>query len=145
MATAAIVAALLSLLPPTSYNADDGRSTGVWEVAKRLPTLEDHSLLMVGLAGLGAAVIAAWMFALRRRDALIWLTAWVAFTVANSASEAAWQRYLEPFVLIMFALAASRLPRDRSRLPAAPALAGLVLTSVLLAGVTAVKLVGGGQ
>jgi len=42
-------------------------------------------------------------------------------------------------------LAASRLPRDRSRLPAAPALAGLVLTSVLLAGVTAVKLVGGGQ
>lgn len=145
MATAAIVAALLSLLPPTSYNVDDGRSTGVWEVADRLPTLGDHSVLMIGLAGLGAAVIAAWTLALGRRDALIWLTAWVAFTVANSASEAAWQRYLEPFVLIMFALAASRLPRDRSRLPAAPALAGLVLTSVLLAGVTAVKLVGGGQ
>lgn len=145
VAGAAILATLLSLLPPTSYNAEDGRSTGVWEVAKRLPTLEDHSLLMVGLAGLGAAVIAAWVFALRRRDALIWLTAWVAFTAANAASEAAWQRYLEPFVLIMFALAASRLPRDRSERPPIPALAGIVLTSVLLVGVTAVKLVGGGQ
>ena len=145
MASAAIVAALLSLLPPTSHNVNDGRSTGVWEVAERLPTFGDHSLLMIGLAGLGGAAIAAWAVALRRRDTLIWLTAWIAFIAANSASEAAWQRYLEPFVLIMFALAASRLPRDGSKWPPAPALAGLVLTSGLLAGVTVVKLVGGGQ
>ena len=54
---AATFGVLLSALPETTYDMEAGRWTGLWEVAGRLPTVGDHSLLMVALAGLGAAWI----------------------------------------------------------------------------------------
>lgn len=141
---AATFGVLLSALPETTYDMEAGRWTGLWEVAGRLPTVGDHSLLMVALAGLGAAWISAWALTLAPRDALVWLVAWLGFTAASSASADAWQRYVEPFVLIMFALAASRLRRAPAKKVPRAALAGLVLLSLLLLAVTFTRLLNGG-
>jgi hypothetical protein len=141
---AATFGVLLSALPETTYDMEAGRWTGLWEVAGRLPTVGDHSLLMVALAGLGAAWISAWALTLAPRDALVWLVACLGFTAASSASADAWQRYVEPFVLIMFALAASRLRRAPAKKVPRAALAGLVLLSLLLLAVTFTRLLNGG-
>jgi hypothetical protein len=81
----------------------------LWNVARRLPTFADRSPLVIGLACLGGAILAAWAVVLPRRDRWLFLAAWAGFTVAQAANREAWQRYYEPFVLILFALAAARL------------------------------------
>jgi hypothetical protein len=65
---------------------------------------------VIALACIGGAILAAWAVVLPRRDRWLFLAAWAGFTVAQAANREAWQRYYEPFVLILFALAASRLP-----------------------------------
>jgi hypothetical protein len=52
----------------------------------------------------------------------------------------AWHKYYEPFCLMMFALAASRLPTRREASPPRWAYAGPVLLAAVLAGVTLVNL-----
>jgi hypothetical protein len=121
VALGAGLAALVAVAPHTSYDKAAGRWSGFWNVAQHLPTFADRSPLVIALACLGGAILAAWAVVLPRRDRWLFLAAWAGFTVAQAANREAWQRYYEPFVLILFAIAVVRLSMTDAASSQAPA------------------------
>ena len=113
MALAVIAALLISIAPATTFSQQEGRWTGViWEVVQRTPTLGGHtSVVIVALAVMGMMSLIAMSSAIPHRARWILIASLVAFTAAQSANHQAWQRYVEPFVLIWFSLAAVRVQR----------------------------------
>jgi hypothetical protein len=107
----AAIAFVLAILPETSYQFPQ-RISGLWNLVKATPTLAERSPALITLATLGGAWAGAWWGALPRRDAWIFTAAFAGMIAAHTASALAWQRYLEPGVLIMLALATSRLPMN---------------------------------
>jgi hypothetical protein len=134
----ALLGAVLGIVPKTSYDAAAGRWSGLWNAVPRLPVVADRSVLIAALSSLGGAVVVIWFFALGRRDRWIFLATFGTFTVAQSASSMAWQRYYEPFLLILFALMAARVDVEGRR--ARGALLGPAALAVLLAAITVLTL-----
>jgi len=105
IAGASLVAAVI---PPTNFDYYAGRRTGLWNVVQKFPVIADHtSLLVLVLAVWGGVALAAWLggFDLRRR--LVLLVALAGFWAAQAASVELWQRYVEPFALVLLAIFAS--------------------------------------
>ncbi|TVR99636.1 MAG: hypothetical protein EA423_12405, partial [Phycisphaerales bacterium] len=135
---AAGVGALLALLPETSYSQEAGRWTGLWIVADNLPVIADRSLLILLGSTLGAVACAAWCTGMGLRDRWMYIAIWAAFVAAQTASFQIWQRYSEPMVLLMIAIASTRLV-DRGPEPKASPwarIAGPVLLAAMFALVT---------
>jgi len=140
----------ISLAPHSTFDKAAGRWSGLWNIVeafdRRGLSFADRSPVIVGLGTLGAAWLGLWFVALRSRDRWLLLAAWIAFAAAQTASAFAWQRYLEPFVLMMLAisvvLVAGR-PADTSAEASPPrwAAAGPVALALLLAAVTVAALV----
>jgi hypothetical protein len=106
--TAALAGLGLGLLSPTTYNYDAGRRTGIWNFADRSAVAGYASPMIVGLAVLGAIILAAMLSQQRTRERLVLLAALVGFCVSLAPSVEVWQRYVDPMVLIVLALMASR-------------------------------------
>jgi hypothetical protein len=149
--TGAGVGFLLAVLPHTSYEYGT-RSSGLWNVVRKLPTMAERSPLILGLAALGGATLAAWLQALPRRAAWILAAAFLGYAASQVPNPSAFQRYYEPFVLIAFALAAVHVssasdvsdvsgepPRPSLPPPPRGAWVGPVLAAVLLGAVTALS------
>jgi hypothetical protein len=148
MAIGAIVGILLAL-PPTSFNESAGRYSGFWSIAGKLPSVMDRSLFVSAGSVAGGVVLALAWLSLPRRDAIIVLGALAGFTLAAAANFYAWQRYLEPMVLLSMGLASARatslLDLSPRRGPGLEWLwrvraAGPVLLAVALAGITVMSL-----
>ncbi len=97
---------LLAVLPVTTAgtNADyfAGRRSGLWDIAARLPMIAGHaSVFIIALATVGAAALGACLSSWRGRPALIVACAFVGYGLAMAAGGELWQRYAEPFALIM--------------------------------------------
>lgn len=143
---AAVVAAgVVAGLPATTLNRDAGRSSGLWNYVPKLPVLGEHtSVLVLGLACLGAVALTGWWMGLRRRDRWVLAVALAAFSAAMSMNANAWPRYHEPFVLMLAALASAGVASARGSVVVAgwvrwlrwAGLAGLML---MLAWVTVQK------
>jgi hypothetical protein len=140
VAGGAFVGGIAALVVPSNWNDKAGRYSGLWNVSKKFPVFAERSTLMIALAALGGAMIVAWFVALNARDRWIWLATWACFIAAQTANAMAWHKYYEPFCLMMFAIAASRLPMRRESRPPRWAYAGPVALAVLLAGVTLANL-----
>jgi hypothetical protein len=150
LAAAAAGGLVAGLAVPTSLSRPDGRYSGIWQGAAWFPTMADRSLLIAGLSSLGAALLACWCAAISTRDRIVVLTALAGFGAAQTVNPWLWQRYIEPLVLILMALLASRASRPREAPPPGPdlrrtlmdvrdvaAVGGPVLLGVLLAVSTA--------
>ena len=133
----AAIGLLLGVLPVTTYSHEAGRESGIWNLVPHAPIVGQRSLAIVALSVLGGAVLGWWSAALDRRDSVIFLVAWAAFIAAQTVNTTAWQRYYEPFVLMMLALTAVRVEREKWCLGAA---IGPVLLAALLGMVTAFSL-----
>lgn len=130
---------LLAVIPETTF-VYEARSTGLWNVVKALDqrgvVLKGRtSPVMLALAPLGALCVVAWMAQLvsarRVRDAWILGLGLAGFVAAQTANTNAWQRYLEPMLLMVMALMAAMLPRPAVRWAwAGPALLGLLLAAL---------------
>jgi len=129
-----LLGAMAASIVPTTWNEGAGRYSGLWNVSRAFPTIGERSLLMIALATVGGGVLALGFMSLGRRARWIWLTAWVCFIAAQTANAMAWQKYYEPFCLMMLPLAASRIVGQRP----VPrwAFFGPLLLAILLAGVT---------
>lgn len=137
LCTSALIGLALALIPATSFSPELGRYTGFWAFAKALPALADRSLFISAGATAGGAILALLVASLRPRDALVSLTALVAFAAAQTAAFFAWQRYLEPFVLILLALMSARTTAEPSSAPWRLArILGPVVLSLLLGAIT---------
>lgn len=100
-----LLAVVLTVVPETTYDASVGRKSGLWNLVKVAPVIADHtSLVLLILAPLGAVGLASLLAQVRARAGWIYLGAMVAFVAAQTASPQLWQRYHEPFVLMVLAL-----------------------------------------
>jgi hypothetical protein len=95
----------LSVTVPTSYAVSEGRWGGpLWELARLLPTVGGRSVALVPLAAVGTAVlIVLYRRAVSRgrsREARILFVSLAAWAAAQTVSMQAFQRYLEPGVLL---------------------------------------------
>lgn len=143
-----LLATVSAVYPPTTY-LYEARGTGLWNIVK---AMEDRGLvlyhhtspLLLVLAPIGIAMLAAMVIQLRPRSRWVFIIALCAFTAAQSANSNAWQRYIEPFLLMVFALAAAEIGRPQDPFLPAPIRNGLrasrwvgpLALAALLGGVT---------
>src|SRR5690606_2965149 len=99
------------------------------------PAIADRSLFMAAGSCLGGLLMTAWFIALDSRSRWIWLAAWICFITAQTANAMAWQKYYEPFCLIMLILGVGRLAQSNAPRPRY-AILGPTLLAILLAAVT---------
>ncbi len=138
---AAAVGVILALLPETTYS-EPNRTSGIWNAVKAMPVLWGRtSLVMLVLAPLGAVALVTWAWALSHRSRWIVLSAVAGFVAAQCVSAQLWQRYTEPFVLMLVALMAAEVGIGRGARLAR--IIGPVALAVILASVTTVKLATG--
>lgn len=113
LAVTVVASAVLALVPPTSFDYDAGRRTGLWNLAARFPVVGGRtSPLIAGLAVMGGVAFAGWLTVLRPRERLVFLAAAAGFALSQTQSGEVWQRYVDPFVLILLALMAARAGGD---------------------------------
>lgn len=108
---ALVVSFLAAVIPPTTFAYDSGRRTGLWNLANKLSWMDifgHTSPLMFALTMWGGMCAAGWMVFLSARDRVVLICGLAGFCMAHSLSPEVWQRYVEPFVLLWLALAASR-------------------------------------
>lgn len=132
--------ALLAAVPDTTYSVEFGRSSGLWNLVKALPTIAGHtSPVIVVLSSCGALALLAWWRAVGPRNGWICLGALVAFAAAQAFAYQLWQRYNEPMVLLMLAVMASRSRRSCApdRPGSAARAAGPAVLAMLLAALSA--------
>ncbi|MCK4871559.1 MAG: glycosyltransferase family 39 protein [Phycisphaerales bacterium] len=131
-AAAGLVIALVFVTAPSE---PAGRWAGViWLAADKLPVIAGRSVVFIVLCPLGGAAVALWASRTWDRGGGVLLLSLLAFTIAHTANAQAWQRYYEPFLLILCALLASRSDVRR-----AWAMLGIAVLLIGLGVVTAVK------
>ncbi|RMH26333.1 MAG: hypothetical protein D6692_09550 [Planctomycetota bacterium] len=136
MGVAACVGLTLAVLPPTTLDRDAGRYSGWWSLAGVGPALFGRtSPAMLVLAPAGAAILAASLRAVPHRPRWVLLGSLVAFAAAQSSTINAWQRYHEPFLIVLLAMLAALQPAElrstafrKARLPAMLSLAAALGT-----------------
>ncbi len=98
-------------IPHTTYDLEDGRSSGLWNLAKIGPVEGESSVVILGLALLGAISVVVWVRALPQKHGVVFLAALAGFVLAQTANHNCWQRYVEPLMLILCSLAAASVWR----------------------------------
>ncbi len=109
---AAVGAAAWAAIPETTFLREP-RSGGLWGIVgvmdgAGLSIAHHSSPLILVLAPLGAIMLAGWLAIVDDKRRGIVATAVGAFIAAQSANANCWQRYHEPFLLMLFALLAAR-------------------------------------
>lgn len=141
---AGVAGLLLTIIPHTTHNPDAGRYSGWWILTAHAPVLFGRtSTAFILLAPLGAIALAGALIAIPRRAGWVILASLVAFAAAQSSTINSWQRYHEPFLLILLAMLSALQPPDLQRTPFSrfmvPAIAALTL---MLSGITFLELRG---
>jgi hypothetical protein len=133
-----LLSLLVAIVIPTN-DFEAAKHTGLWGLAERFPTIGHTSPLLVALALLGAKTLAGLLFAIPVRQRLIFLAAVAGFSAANVANNDLFQRYIDPFALMLLALmCASARPAGSARLQAAgPVLLAVILAALSVRGVVA--------
>lgn len=117
-----LIAGVLAAIPATTWQSPS-RKGALWEITRKfegdsilagitLPRLviADHvNLIMWLLAVVGGVVLGICWRAADARERWVLAAGLIAFTAANCAQALSWQRYLEPMVLLWWALAISAL------------------------------------
>lgn len=144
LALSVLIALALALAPATTADASAGRFSGWWALVAKAPVIAGRtSALFVVLAPAGAVVLAGAFLAVPWRARWTLLGALVAFAVAQSATFYSWQRYHEPFLILLLALLSALQPPELRTTPLARfRLPAMALLCLILGVVTALSLGG---
>lgn len=113
---------LAALIPETTNNPEAGRYSGWWSLTAKAPVLMGRtSLIFVVLAPIGAVLLAGALRSVPRRAGWTLLAALAGFTLAQSSTALSWQRYHEPFLLLLLAILAALQPPELRSTPMARA------------------------
>ncbi len=104
------LALVAAAVPETTWSTSAGRYSGWWNIIRAAPVLGGRtSVVVLALAPLGGVLLTLWLAATPARSRWIVLAALVGFAAAQTASHNVWQRYHEPFLLVVLALMASSI------------------------------------
>ncbi len=150
----------LALVGPSTFSLEAGREGGFWRIIRAGPVVGGRtSVVLVALSVLGGVMAGACGSALPARQRWLLLIALGGFAAAQVVNANTWQRYYEPFVLMLLGAASALCVRGERAGDGAdetlgplpePALvrlwrvAGPVLLTLGLAGLTATTLLGEG-
>jgi hypothetical protein len=106
MLVALAVSLVLAFAPVTTAGSDAdyfaGRRTGLWDIAAKLPSLGHHtSLFIAALTLIGGLTLGAYVARWNARSATIILCAFLGYGLAMGQGGELWQRYAEPFALML--------------------------------------------
>lgn len=135
----ALLGLAVGISSPTDWEPDAGRVSGLWNLAKLLPSVAHRSLLITLLASLGGLLATALLALAGSRDRLIAIAAALGFVAAQTLSHFVYERY---YAALIFFLTILLVADIRSRQPAAPqlTLAGPAVLAVLNACILAAGL-----
>lgn len=146
----ALAGLVVALVPATTHSVAEGRWSGLWNIAEKLPTVGHTSVLIAMLSMLGGLIVAAMVLGMRVSQAAVLVTTIAGFAAAQMASFQLWQRYNEPFVLIILIISCGPLLGSNDVTEAPRPLSGLwwwrlriagpVVLAALLAVVTVIEL-----
>ncbi len=108
---AGVLGAVLAAAAPSDYDMSMGRYGAIWSIADKFPGVAHRSLLLVGLGGVGGAALACWCAALDFRGRWVLLATLASFGATQLKNPWLYQRYTEPLLLMVFALAAGSVWR----------------------------------
>lgn len=141
----AFIGLACALVPATTY-LYESRASGLWNIVKAMDArglvrFERTSPLIVVLSTLGGACAAVWIMSLGRLRAMYALGLLCGFVLAQSANANAWQRYLEPLLLMGITLIAAGQGANtgagrRARVLGIWRIAGPGALALVLAGLT---------
>jgi hypothetical protein len=135
-----LIGLLLGVLPHSGYSYEQGRYGGWWNLIGKLPDFADRSPVYIVLSLLGSLCLLLWLSLATGRDVWVWVGILIAFTLAQSANHASWQRYHEPMLLMMMVLVIARSPmlvRIRVR-----AMGGAIVLALILGSITTLTMIG---
>lgn len=125
-----------SVLAETTY-AFEHRSSGLWNVVRALDArgivVGQTSPLIVALATVGGPLLVVWLTMVEGRRRWVIAAAIAGFVAAQSANANCWQRYHEPFLLILMGLIAAGAKGETGHRWRVPRIVGPVVLAVLLA------------
>ncbi|MFM1822116.1 MAG: hypothetical protein RI967_382 [Planctomycetota bacterium] len=128
---AAVAGLLLAAVPETTESIAGGRYSGWWVIVGKLPVIAERTgVAMLVLAPAGAAMLAALLVGVDRARRPVLAMAVIAFGAAVTMQHYAWQRYHEPFLLLLLP-ALCLLQEDGWRWKPRFALAPLAFAGVL--------------
>jgi hypothetical protein len=132
------LALVLWICSPTNINEAAGRwGSIIWTLAAHFPSIANHSLIVLPLAWLGTfSLLAAFGHARAKNYFPAEALCLVFYFIGYSAQVLAWQRYVEPQILIFFAFFCSRLPSPKVYPYIMPVLFNLFSTFMLFYSVT---------
>lgn len=136
---AILASVAIAFVPPTTFDYLAGRRTGLWNLAQKFPNIAGRtSTLILGLAILGGVTLTGFAALIERRTQLILLAALLGYAIVMTASAEVWQRYVEPFVLIVLTLMSAAVVArgEASRGTATARIAGVALLTLACAGVS---------
>jgi hypothetical protein len=135
----AIVALMIAAIPSTAPGECWGRFAGWWRLFEALPVINDHTTLPILLgAPLGAVSLVASICSLGTRRRIVMGTAVIAFGAAMTCTFYAWQRYHEPFILLLLGFLSAMQPREAiiTRPWTAARMASIALLTMILSTLT---------
>lgn len=102
VAACALVGLLAAAIPATTADLHAGRFSGWWGLIERAPVLFGRtSVPMLVLAPIGAVLLGSSLLGLAPRARLVLGVSILAFAAALTANYYCWQRYHEPFLLVL--------------------------------------------
>lgn len=143
----AILGFVLGIVPTTTY-LQEPRSSGLWNLVR---VMEGYGLVIVGRSSpilivgsvVGSVCVGAWLVMIEDRRRWLMAAAVVGFIAAQTASTNCWQRYHEPFLLMLigYMAAMTAAPAGRTfmmtnwgwRFGALRVIGPLILAGILLA------------
>jgi hypothetical protein len=130
---------LTAVIAPTDWNPDEGRTSGLWNLAKMLPAVHHRSPSIAVLAALGGALAVIWLSLVGSRTRTVVVASAAGFVAAQGVSHFVYERYYAGMVFLLIlvsladVLATNREPVPRWAL-AAPCLFALCNLAILGAG-----------
>lgn len=132
LALAAAVGLAAAALPETAPSSmESGRWSGWWGPIGALPSIGGRSVAVLAAAPLGAAVLAGALLSVPARARLVLLGGTLAFVAAVTATFNSWQRYHEPWILLLLAMLSCLQEGRSAARPAAKVLAVAALCALL--------------
>jgi hypothetical protein len=130
------------LIPHTTF-VPFFRRSGMWLLARHTPVFLGRSVVIALLTIFGGLVGGLFVMVLKRRERFIFGTALACFTIVQCANQSIFERYYEPFVLIVLGLATARIyAADESGISWKWRASGPAILAAAQIGFTAFRLIG---